>query len=47
MTSCGLTNNMTDAQYIHRAKVQKQIDLLQAEYYYQLDSLYGEYYKEK
>ena len=27
-------------------EIQKQIDILQAEYYYNIDSLYIEYYKE-
>ncbi len=46
MTSCSLTNNMSNAEYMRKAKIQKEIDILQANYYYQLDSLHVEYYKE-
>lgn len=46
MTSCSLSNNLTDSEYMRRAEIQKNIDMLQADYYYKLDSLYIEYYKE-
>lgn len=45
ISSCSMTNNLSDAEYMHRARIQKQIDVLQADYYYTLDSLYIEYYK--
>ena len=46
LSSCSMYNNLTDSEHIRRAKIQKQIDVLQANYYYTLDSLYIEYYKE-
>lgn len=45
ISSCSITNNLSDAEYMHRARIQKQIDVLQADYHYTLDSLYIEYYK--
>ena len=45
ISSCSMTNNLSDAEHMHRARIQKQIDVLQADYYYTLDSLYIEYYK--
>lgn len=45
ISSCSMTNNLSDAEYMHRARIQKEIDVLQADYYYTLDSLYIEYYK--
>ena len=47
LSSCGTYNSVTDAEYMRRAKIQKQIDLVQAEYQYTIDSLYVEYYKKK
>ena len=46
-SSCGMYNNISDAEYMRRATIQKQIDYVQAEYNYTIDSLYTEYYKEK
>ena len=46
-SSCGMYNNISDAEYMRRANIQKQIDYVQAEYNYTIDSLYTEYYKEK
>jgi hypothetical protein len=43
--SCGMYADISDAEYQRRIQVQKQIDLTQAEYTYQIDSLYNEYYK--
>lgn len=40
--SCSTTQCVTQRQL----EIQKQIDILQAEYYYSIDSLYIEYYKE-
>ena len=42
LQSCGTTQCVTQRQL----EIQKQIDILQAEYYYNIDSLYIEYYKE-
>jgi len=47
LSSCGMYTNLTDAEYMRRANIQKQIDFVQAEYNYTIDSLYTEYYKEK
>ncbi len=47
MSSCGSMAQLSDAEYMRRANVQKQIDFVQAEYNYTLDSLYTEYYKQK
>ncbi len=47
LSSCSMYNNISDAEYMRRANVQKQIDFVQAEYNYTIDSLYTEYYKEK
>ena len=41
LTSCSISQEMTHRQLV----IQKQIDMLQANYYYSLDSLYIEYYK--
>tara|TARA_R100000234_G_scaffold118990_1_gene100741 strand:+ start:3596 stop:3814 length:219 start_codon:yes stop_codon:yes gene_type:complete len=41
LSSCSVTQEINHRQL----KIQKQIDVLQAEYYYTLDSLYIEYYK--
>ena len=46
LSSCSLTNNLSDSEYMRRAQIQKEIDVLQADYFYKLDSLYIEYYKE-
>jgi hypothetical protein len=46
LSSCSMYNNISDAEYMHRAQIQKEIDVLQADYFYKLDSLYIEYYKE-
>ena len=40
-TSCSVNQEITQRQLT----IQKEIDILQAEYYYSLDSLYIEYYK--
>ena len=45
LSSCGTMTKLSDAEYMHRASIQKQIDFTQAEYNYKLDSLYTEYYK--
>tara|TARA_R110000744_G_scaffold202061_7_gene321079 strand:+ start:3096 stop:3338 length:243 start_codon:yes stop_codon:yes gene_type:complete len=45
LSSCGAMTKLSDAEYMHRANIQKQIDFTQAEYNYKLDSLYTEYYK--
>ena len=42
LASCSTTQCVTQRQL----EIQKQIDILQAEYYYSIDSLYIEYYKE-
>ena len=42
LASCSTTQGVTQRQL----EIQKQIDILQAEYYYSIDSLYIEYYKE-
>ena len=42
LTSCGASQSITQRQLL----IQKEIDMLQAEYYYQIDSLYIEYYKD-
>jgi len=42
LQSCSTTQCITQRQLL----IQKEIDMLQAEYYYQVDSLYIEYYKE-
>ena len=42
LASCGASQSITQRQLL----IQKEIDMLQAEYYYQVDSLYIEYYKE-
>jgi len=42
LASCSTTQCVTQRQL----EIQKQIDILQAEYYYTIDSLYIEYYKE-
>jgi len=47
LSSCGIYGNISDAEYMRRANIQKQIDFVQAEYNYTLDSLYTEYHKEK
>ncbi len=39
-SSCMVSQEMTHREIM----IQKQIDILQAEYYYTLDSLYIEYY---
>lgn len=41
LTSCSISQEMTQRQLL----IQKEIDLLQANYHYSLDSLYIEYYK--
>jgi len=46
LSSCGIYGNISDAEYMRRANIQKQIDLVQAEYNYTIDSLYVEYWKE-
>lgn len=43
LTSCGATQEITHRQL----QIQKEIDMLQAEYYYTIDSLYIEYYKKE
>lgn len=42
LASCGASQSITQRQLL----IQKEIDMLQAEYYYQIDSLYIEYYKD-
>ena len=42
LASCGASQSITQRQLL----IQKEIDMLQAEYYYQVDSLYIEYYKD-
>ena len=41
LASCGVSQDITQRQLL----IQKEIDILQANYYYSLDSLYIEYYK--
>ncbi len=45
MTSCGMMNNLTDEQLIHRNKIDYEANKLWNEYQYKVDSLYIEYYK--
>jgi len=47
LSSCGSMAQLSDTEYMRRANIQKQIDFVQAEYNYTLDSLYTEYHKEK
>ncbi len=42
LSSCGMYNNISDAEYMRRATIQKQIDYVQAEYNYTIYSLYTE-----
>ena len=41
LVSCGVSQEITQRQLL----IQKEIDMLQADYFYSLDSLYIEYYK--
>ena len=41
LASCGISQEITQRQLL----IQKEIDMLQADYFYSLDSLYIEYYK--
>ena len=43
LTSCSVTQEMTHRQL----EIKKEIDILQANYYYTVDSLYIEYYKKE
>jgi len=41
LTSCSVSQDITQRQLL----IQKEMDILQINYYYTLDSLYIEYYK--